>query len=99
MNSAPLSQSTPKIGNGILSAMASKAARTHLASLLGTGRFSVQPVAMSVTVSVNANGPMGLPPSWETRSISTNPGMASSEYVEVRTGNRISTTVHVLGGE
>ena len=54
MNSAPLSESTPRIGNGILFAMPSKAARTHLASLLGTERFSVHPVAMSVTVSVNA---------------------------------------------
>ena len=44
-----------------------------MASLLGTERFSVQPVATSVTVSVNANGPAGLPPSWETKSISTNP--------------------------
>ena len=40
------------IGNGILLAMLSNAPRTHLASLLGTERFSVQPVATSVTVSV-----------------------------------------------
>jgi hypothetical protein len=52
--------------------------KTHVAALLGTERFSVQPVAMSVTVSVNANWPAVLPPSWETRSISTNPGRASS---------------------
>lgn len=35
MNSAPLSESTPRIGNGILSAMLSRAARTHLAYLVG----------------------------------------------------------------
>ena len=55
MNSDPLSESTPRIGNGILAAMSLSAARTHLAALLGTERFSVQPVAISVTVSVNAN--------------------------------------------
>ena len=86
MNSDPLSESTPRIGNGILAAMSFSAARTHFASLLGTERFSVQPVAMSVTVSVNACGPAGLPPSWPTRSTSTNPGRASSQSAQVRTG-------------
>ena len=86
MNSAPLSESTPRIGNGILLAMLSRAARTHLASLVGTERFSVQPVAISVTVRVNANGPMVFPPSWETKSISTKPGLASSQSAQVRTG-------------
>ena len=86
MNSDPLSESTPRIGNGILWAMSLSAARTHLAALLGTERFSVQPVAMSVTVSVNASWPAALPPSWETRSISTNPGWASSQSAQVRTG-------------
>ena len=89
MNSAPLSESTPRIGNGILLAMLSNAPRTHLASLLGTERFSVQPVATSVTVSVKANGPKGLPPSWETKSISTKPGLASSQSAQVRTGIRL----------
>jgi hypothetical protein len=35
--------------------MSLSAAMTPLAALLGTERFSVQPVAISVTVSVNAN--------------------------------------------
>jgi hypothetical protein len=39
-----------------------------------TLRLMVQPVAMSVTVSVKQNSPDELPPSWPTRSISTNPG-------------------------
>ena len=86
MNSDPLSESTPRIGNGILPAMSLSAARTYLTVLFGTDRFSVQPVAMSVTVSVNAWGPRGLPPSCQTRSISTNPGMASSHSAQVRTG-------------
>ena len=56
MNSDPLSESTPRIGNGILRAMSLSAASTHLAVLSGTERFSVQPVAMSVTVSVKRMG-------------------------------------------
>ena len=54
MNSDPLSLSTPRIGNGngMIFAISSNAASTHLRALLRTLRFSVQPVAMSVTVSV-----------------------------------------------
>ena len=63
-----------------------EAASTHLRALLRTLRFSVQPVAMSVTVSVQACSPAALPPSWPTRSISTNPGTASSQSAQVRTG-------------
>ena len=77
--------------------MSLSAARTHLAVLSGTERFSVQPVAMSVTVSVNAWGPAGLPPSWQTRSISTNPGRASSQPAQVRTGN-VQTPNSSAGG-
>jgi hypothetical protein len=58
-----LSESTPRIGNGIVAAMSLSARKTHGAALLGIERFSVQPVAMSVTVSVKANGPARLPPS------------------------------------
>jgi hypothetical protein len=86
MNSDPLSESTPRIGNGILWTMSLSARKTHVPALLGTERFSVQPVAMSVTVSVYANWPARLPPWWETRSISTNPGRASSQSAQVRTG-------------
>ena len=86
MNSDPLSESTPRIGNGMLRAMSLSAARTHLAVLSGTERFSVQPVAMSVTVKVNAWPPARLPPSCQTKSISTNPGRASSHSAQVRTG-------------
>ncbi len=86
MNSDPLSESTPRIGNGILRAMSFRAAGTHLAVLSGIERFSVQPVAMSVTVSVKAWPLARLPPSRQTRSISTNPGRASSHSAQVRTG-------------
>ena len=59
---------------------------THLRALVGTLRFSVQPVAMSVTVRVQACSPAAWPPSWLTRSISTNPGTASSQSAHVRIG-------------
>ncbi len=52
MNSLPLSESTPSSGNGRIDAISSNAATTHLRALLGTERFSVHPVAISVTVSV-----------------------------------------------
>ncbi len=52
MNSLPLSESTPRIGNGMILAISASAAITHLRAMLGTERFSVQPVAMSVTVRV-----------------------------------------------
>jgi hypothetical protein len=86
MNSDPLSQSTRRIGNGIVRAMSLNAASTHLAVLSGTERFSVQPVAISVSVNVNAWPPARLPPSCQTRSTSTNPGTASSHSAQVCTG-------------
>ncbi len=64
----------------------SRASKTHLAALFRTDRFTVQPVAMSVTVRVKQNSPKLLPPSWPTRSISTNPGTASSHSAQVRIG-------------
>jgi hypothetical protein len=48
----PLSESTPSSGNGMINEISSSAAITHLRALLRTERFSVQPVAMSVTVRV-----------------------------------------------
>src|SRR5450756_1501981 len=50
MNSLPLSESNPSSGNGRWSRMSIRAAKTHYWALLGTARFSVHPVAMSVTV-------------------------------------------------
>lgn len=50
------------------------AANTWIAALFRTNRLIVQPVAMSVIVSVKQNSPKLFPPSWPTRSISTNPG-------------------------
>ena len=52
MNSLPLSLSTPMIGNGMIIEISSSAAMTQRRALLRTERFSVQPVAMSVTVNV-----------------------------------------------
>lgn len=62
------------------------ASKTHRWALLRTDRLTVHPVAISVTVRVKQNSPLLLPPSWPTRSISTNPGTASSQSAQVRTG-------------
>jgi hypothetical protein len=86
MNSEPLSESIPRIGNGNRPDACSMAARTWMAALLATERFTVQPVATSVIVRVKQNSPKLLPPSWPTRSISTNPGRFSSHSDQVRIG-------------
>ena len=86
MNSEPLSESMPMMGNGNTAVTCSRASKTHLAALFRTDRFTVQPVAMSVTVRVKQNSPKLLPPSWPTRSISTKPGTASSHSAQVRIG-------------
>ena len=52
MNSVRCRSRRPGSGTASRLAMSSRAASTHLRALLGTLRFSVQPVAMSVTVSV-----------------------------------------------
>ena len=57
----------------------SLAQNTCRAALLRTVRTSVRPVAMSVTVNEEAKSPLLSPPSWPTRSISTNPGMFRSQ--------------------
>ena len=62
------------------------AANTHFWAVFLTGRVSVQPVTMSVTSRVNQNSPLLLPPSWPTKSISTNPGPASFPSAQVSTG-------------
>src|SRR5487761_1754277 len=78
MNSDPLSESIPKIGKGNWAHTWVIASNTQMAALFFTDRLMVQPVAMSVTVKVKQNSPAELPPSWPTRSISTNPGRSSS---------------------
>ena len=52
MSSEPLSLSTPSTRNRMIEATSSRASTTHLRALLRTLRFSVHPVAMSVTVGV-----------------------------------------------
>ena len=86
MNSDPLSESTPRIGNGILRAMSLSAASTHLAVLSGTERFSVQPVAMSVTVNVKAWPPAAVAAVVADQVDLDEPGRASSHSAQVRTG-------------
>src|SRR5664279_4550275 len=86
MNSDPLSESIPRMGNGNSAATCSMASKTQMAALFLTDRLTVHPVAMSVTVRVKQNSPLELPPSWPTRSISTNPGRSSLHSAQVRIG-------------
>ena len=86
MNSLPLSESMPTIGNGNAAVISTKAANTHFCALFLTARVSVQPLKTSVTVRVWQKSPRGSPPSWPTRSISTNPGRSSSQSAQVRIG-------------
>jgi hypothetical protein len=52
MNSLPLSESIPRIGNGNPPRSSTRAAKTHFWALLRTAFVSVQPVKTSVTVRV-----------------------------------------------
>ena len=84
LSSEPLSESMPRIGNAN-TARASSRPSTML-------RFTVQPVAISVTVRVKQNSPKLLPPSWPTRSISpsrrsigtTSAGIVANRFVTAR---------------
>jgi hypothetical protein len=78
MNSAPLSGSSPRRGNGSDRSMSSRASWTHRWALFAIARTSVHPVATQVRSSVWQNSPVGFPPSWATRSTSQNPGERSS---------------------
>ncbi len=86
MNSEPLSESMPKMGKGKRAITYSRASKTQIAALFFTDRLIVQPVAMSVAVSVKQNSPVEFPPSWPTRSISMKPGTTSSQSAQVLTG-------------
>jgi len=86
MNSDPLSESMPRIGNGNRAVTCRMASTAWMAALFGTDRFTVQPVATSVIVSVKENSLKLLPPSCPTRSISTNLGWFSSQPDQVRIG-------------
>jgi hypothetical protein len=86
MNSEPLSESTPRMGNGNGAMTWLMASNTQMAALFLTERLIVQPVAISVTVRVKQNSPLELRPSGPTRSISTKPGMSSVHSAQVRMG-------------
>lgn len=60
---APIVESMPMIGNGNTRVMCMSASNTHFSALFLTVRFTVHPVAMSVTVRVKQNSPDALPPS------------------------------------
>ena len=60
MNSEPLSESIPMIGNGKTLMTCSRASKTHFAALFFTERFTVHPVLISVTVRVKQYSPDGV---------------------------------------
>ena len=62
MNSEPLSESMPRIGNGNWEMTYSMASKTQIAALFLTDRLMVHPVKTSVTVRVKQNSPLELPP-------------------------------------
>ncbi len=79
MNSLPLSEFMAMMGMGNTLVACWIASKTRFWALLRTDRFTVQPVATSVPVSVKQNSPWLVPPSWPSRSISTKPCAASSQ--------------------
>jgi hypothetical protein len=59
----------------------------EMAALFLTDRLMVQPVAISGHRQGEQSSPDESPPSWPTRSISTNPGMSSSHSAQVGSGS------------
>jgi hypothetical protein len=92
MNSDPLSESIPQDRERETPHNVLEASKTHLAAVFRTDRFTVHPVAISVTLNVKQNPPEAKPPSWPTRSTSTNPGTASPQSAQGRIGIWDSTT-------
>ena len=61
MNSDPLSESIPMIGKGTPPITCCSASNTHFSALFRTERFTLHPVAMTVTVTQRS--PDASPPS------------------------------------
>ena len=76
-NSLPLSVSIPRSGNGRAPRSRSTASTTTPASRTSSGARSVQPLAMSVSTSVQTKPPAIDDPQCATRSASTKPGAGS----------------------
>jgi len=85
MNSLPLSESIPMIGNGKTARTCSRASKTHFAALR-TLRLTVHPVAISATVSVNMVLPGGVAALVADQVDLTNPGTRRPIAPQIRTG-------------
>ncbi len=85
MNPLSLSVSKPSKANGIRSCIALRTSVSSSCSRTSNGAHSVQPVAISVSVSVCTKLPFAVGPVCATRSASTNPGGGSSQPSKVRT--------------
>src|SRR5258708_6868039 len=86
MNSLPLSESMPRKGNGNRPRASRRAWKTVCWPRLRSATHSVQPVATSVTVRLCRYSPRVVLPQCTTRSISVQPGSASSHSAKVRIG-------------
>ena len=84
-NSLPLSVSIPRNGNGRAPRSRSTASTTTPASRTSSGTHSVQPLAISVSTSVQTKLPAIDDPQCATRSASTKPGAGSCQSPNVRT--------------
>jgi len=76
----------PKIEKGSLSFIFFIPAKTHTWALFFTAIISSQPVEISVKFKLWIKSPLTAPPSWETRSVSKKPGLASSQSAKVLIG-------------
>jgi hypothetical protein len=86
INSDPLSESNPKIEKGSRPSIFFIPAKTHTWALFFRAIISSQPVQISVKLRLWLKSPLSAPPSWETRSTSKKPGLASSQSVKVLIG-------------
>ena len=85
MNTLSLSVSNPSSANGIRRRISLSTSVSSFCSRTSSGAHSVQPVAMSVSVSVCTKLPFAVGPLCATRSASTNPGGGLSQPSKVRT--------------
>ena len=86
MKTLSLSVSNPSSANGIRLRTSLSTAINTVCSRTNNGAHSVQPVAMSVNVSVCMKLPSAVGPLCATRSASMNPGAGSSQPSNVQIG-------------
>ena len=89
MNSPPLSESMPRMGNGSDGLISLMASTQNLSLRPMNAVVTVQPVAISVMSSVFMYSPRMLSPQWATRSTCRNPGLSSCPICECADWNLV----------